>query len=186
MANPSRLTQEQWETIQNRRLVGESDSALGREFGISEAAIRKRFGPKVRSESSKVRKVAETLALANAALAELPPSQRGAAISLADMLGRVSRDLATSALNGARTSAILSGVATKAAERVNPDAPMESQEDLQAVAAVTRMANDAASVGLALIAANRQAPLPGEVVAMASNKITIEYVDSDSAPKLDT
>jgi len=169
--------------INNRRLADESDSALGREFGISEAMIRKRFGPKVRSDGAKVRKVAETLALANAALAELPPSQRGAAISLADMLGRVSRDLATSALNGARTSAIMSSVATRAAERVKPEAPMESQEDLQAVAAATKLANDAASVGLALIAANRQAPLPGESGTAASSKITIEYVDS--APRLD-
>jgi hypothetical protein len=44
MGRKSALTAKQWKDIEVRFYAGESASALAREYGISEAAIRKRFG----------------------------------------------------------------------------------------------------------------------------------------------
>lgn len=44
MGRKSALTAKQWKEIEQRFYAGESASALAREFGITEAAIRKRFG----------------------------------------------------------------------------------------------------------------------------------------------
>jgi hypothetical protein len=44
----SKLTNTQWEEIERRLVFYESCRALGREFGISEAAIRKRLSTQVK------------------------------------------------------------------------------------------------------------------------------------------
>lgn len=46
MARKSPLSAKQWKEIEQRFYAGERASALAREFGITEAAIRKRFGAK--------------------------------------------------------------------------------------------------------------------------------------------
>ncbi|MGK5004563.1 helix-turn-helix domain-containing protein [Janthinobacterium sp. LB2P70] len=44
MGRKSALTEKQWAAVGQRLLKGEAARALAREFGVSEAAIRKRFG----------------------------------------------------------------------------------------------------------------------------------------------
>ncbi|WP_374694193.1 helix-turn-helix domain-containing protein [Janthinobacterium sp. J1-1] len=44
MGRKSSLTDKQWAAIGQRLLKGEAARALAKEFGVSEAAIRKRFG----------------------------------------------------------------------------------------------------------------------------------------------
>ena len=105
MARPSKLTIAQWTEIE-RRLPTEGASALAREFGISEAGIRKKFGSNqtVGANSSKVRAVAQKIADAQDALAELPVRQQYVAASLAEKLRNISSSLASAAELGAATA----------------------------------------------------------------------------------
>lgn len=150
MGRPSKLAPHQWADIERRLLAGEGASALGRQFGVDEAAIRKRFGEKRKSESPKVRNAARLVADANAALEALPPVQRQVALTLADELRAISRNLAAAARIGSATSQILAEEAHRQAQVVSDEA------GLRAVAMLTRTANEAAATGLQLLRTNEE------------------------------
>ena len=79
---PSKLTPQQWQQLHDRLLAGESARSLGREFGVSETAIRKKFASGLKVRAANVRIVAEKLADAEDALHALPLSARPAALAL--------------------------------------------------------------------------------------------------------
>lgn len=161
MGRPSKLTPAQWEEIGRRLLEGETARNLGAQFGVSDTAIRKKFGANqtISLQSSKVRSAAEKLAEANTALELLPAAQRQVAISLADELRQISTHLAGAAKFGSATAHRLAGVAHAKVQEMDDAAPLspESLEALKGVAALTKLANDAGSLGINLLAANREA-----------------------------
>jgi ABC-type transporter Mla subunit MlaD len=158
MVRPSKLTPGQWKELERRLLAGETARSLGREFGVSESGIRKRFGAhqSVSAQSAQVRIAAEKLADAQTALEILPVSQRQVAISLADDLREISRHLAGAARFGSATAHRLAGIAHAKVQEIDDAAPLNeaSLEALRGVAALTRLANDAAATGLNLLKAN--------------------------------
>ena len=117
--------------------------------------------------------MAEKLAAAQTALAELPKHQQPVAIGLADQLQAISASALQAARHGADTSAQLAAVANRQARkfvRVMDDAgddadPMDHQERLYAISAMTKVSNDAMAPALALIKASPvekdQPPLAG-------------------------
>ena len=151
MARPSKLTQAQWDDIERRLLSGETARALAREYGVSESGIRKKFGAhqNLSAQSAQVRTVAEKLAEANTALTALPPAQRPVAISLADKLQAISSSLAEAAALGADTSQRLAKIANKTANAIPEEGELgeDHMDKLKGVAVLTRMANDAGSMG---------------------------------------
>jgi hypothetical protein len=147
----SKLTPEQWEQLKKRLDNGESAAALSREYGVSQPVISNRFS----KQSKDVRKTAELIAEGQNALAALPIAQQYQAISLAEKLRNISNSLAHAAENGAATAHRLSAIANTQAQKINDADPMESQEQLQAISALTKIANDAASLGLGLVNANK-------------------------------
>jgi hypothetical protein len=160
VGRPSKLSAEQWAQIESRLLSGEGVNALASEFGVSKAAVSKRFS----KQSEQVKNSAKNLAAAQAQLekahrdiAILPLTQQAQAISLADKLRNISNSLAHAAENGAATAHRLSAIANTQAQKINDTDPMESQEQLQAISALTKIANDAASLGLGLVNANKGA-----------------------------
>lgn len=157
MARPSKLTPEQWAEVE-RRLPVEGASKLAREFGISEAGIRKKFGSNqtVSSKSAKVREVAEKLADAHSALAELPVRQQYVAVSLAEKLRNISQSLASAAELGAATAHRLQALANSEVAKVDDAEPLKSMDALKGVAALTRLANDSSSIAINLLAANKE------------------------------
>lgn len=157
MGRPSKLTARQWGEVQRRLLAGETARALGREFGISEAGIRKKFGANqtLSAQSSQVRTVAEKLADANTALEALPVAQRAVAMDLAEKLRNISGSLASAAELGAKTAHRLQALANSEVGKVDDAEPLASVEALKGVSALTRLANDSASIALNLLAANR-------------------------------
>ena len=161
MARPSKLTDAQWAAIEARFLAGESARAIAREFDVSEAAIRKRFGSQqsISSQSSQVRTVAEKLADAQIALAALPKHQQPAAITLADELRSISGHLAAAARYGSATAHRLQALAHGEVQKIDDVDPLqpESVEVLKGISALTRLANDAAATGLNLLNANAKA-----------------------------
>lgn len=158
MGRPSKLTDHQWDDIQRRLLSGETARALGREFGLSEGAIRQRFGgtARVTTQSAQVRSVAEKLAEAQTALESLPISQRPVATDLAGKLRSISGSLASAAELGAKTAHRLQSLANSEVAKVDDADPLQSVEALKGVSALTRLANDSASIALNLLAANKE------------------------------
>jgi hypothetical protein len=138
-------------------MAGETARALGREFGISEGAIRQKIGTttRVSTQSAQVRTVAEKLAEANIALQALPPAQRTVAIDLSEKLRSISQSLASAAELGARTAHRLQALANSEVAKVDDANPLSSVENLRGVSALTKLANDSASIALNLLAANK-------------------------------
>jgi hypothetical protein len=157
MARPSKLTPSQWTEVERRLMAGETARALGREFGISEGAIRQKIGTSTRvsTQSAQVRTVAEKLAEANIALQALPPAQRTVAIDLSEKLRSISQSLASAAELGAKTAHRLQALANSEVAKVDDANPLSSVENLRGVSALTKLANDSASIALNLLAANK-------------------------------
>lgn len=151
MGRPSKLTPAQWAEIERRLLAGESARSVAPQYGLSETALRKKFGANQKVRGANVRAVARQVADANAALEDLPPRERQVALSLADELRQISRSLAAAARLGSQTAEML---AAKANEQA---ATVENENDLRAVAMLTRTANEAAATGLALLRNNEDA-----------------------------
>lgn len=159
---PSKLTLSQWRQIHDRMLTGEAARALAREFGVSETAIRKKFAgsapereARMQERTARIRATAEKLAAAEDALQALPLSARPAALALADRLRNVSHSLASAAELGAQTAHRLAALANSEAAKVDDAEPLQDEATLRGVVALTRAVNEAASVALSLLSANR-------------------------------
>ncbi len=152
MGRKSKLSPEQWAEVERRLAEGEVRRALAREFGISEGAIRLR----IPTQTAQVQQVAQKLADARGALAELPVGQQYVALSLADKLRNMSASLASAAELGAKTSHRLQALANTEVAKVDDADPLKSVDALKGVSALTRLANDSASIALNLLAANKE------------------------------
>lgn len=161
MPRASKLTEAQWASLEKRLLAGETASALGREFGISEGGIRKRLGS-VRADSTKVRETAQKLAEAHKSLESLTPAQRPVAIDLADKLRSISSSYASAAELGARTAHRLHALANAEVNKVDDADPLseESLSAMKGVSLLTRLGNDALVPASNLLAANKERMLP--------------------------
>jgi hypothetical protein len=158
MGRKSKLTPAQWAEVERRVLSGETASALGREFGISETAIRNKLATKenLSEQSLKVREVAEKLAGAEMALQSLHPRQREAAVDLAEKLRNISTSLACAAELGAKTAHRLQALSNSEVAKVDDADPMASLDSLRNVGVLTKLANDSAAIALNLVAANKE------------------------------
>lgn len=152
MGRKSALTEKQWTAIEQRMLGGEGVRALGREFGISEAAIRKRLGAQV--ESTKA--IANQIVSTECALMNLPISAQINAQNLAAKLRNISSNLASAADLGASTAHRLQALANSEVNKVDDAEPFGSIDSLRNVGLLTRLANDSASIALNLLAANKE------------------------------
>ena len=161
MPRASKLTEAQWASLEKRLLAGETASALGREFGISEGGIRKRLGS-VRADSTKVRETAQKLAEAHKSLESLTPAHRPVAIDLADKLRSISSSYASAAELGARTAHRLHALANAEVNKVDDADPLseESLSAMKGVSLLTKLGNDALVPASNLLAANKERMLP--------------------------
>lgn len=153
MGRKSKLSDKQWEAVGKRLLAGETGRALAKEFGVSEAAIRARFSAQV----AEIKTVANQIVATEAALKALPISAQIAAHNLADDLRAISTHLAGAGKFGAATAHRLSGIANAKVQEIDDAAPLsaESLESLKGVAVLTKLANDASSIAVNLLAANK-------------------------------
>ncbi len=155
MGRPSILTEKQWAAISKRLLDGEAGRVLAREFGVSEAAIRKRFG----AQNKEIKDVANQLVAAESAFKALPIGAQISARTLADRLISISDHLCGAAEYGAMTAHRLSGIAQSKALEIDDAAPLteDSLESLKGIAVLTRMANASSEIGVNLLRANKEA-----------------------------
>lgn len=151
MARPSKLKPEQWTEITKRLLAGEKAADLAREFGVSKTAISAR----VSKRTETIQTVAHQVVAAERALSELPISEQLIAVNLASKLRAISDNLASAAQYGAQTAHRLSALANSEVAKVDDAEPLRSIDSLKGVAALTKLANDSASIALNLLAANK-------------------------------
>lgn len=155
---PPALSVAQQEDVRTRLAAGESASAIAREFRVGEATIRR-----LSANSARVREAAETLAHAQAVVAALPVPLQHQAVTLAEKLRAISDSMAAAAVSGADTAKTLHGIAnTKAraaAEAIAAGKHDAATDELRAVAALTKIGNDAAAVPLGLISSNKDRAL---------------------------
>lgn len=153
MGRKSALTEKQWQVIGQRLLKGEAGRVLAREFGVSEAAIRKRFG----TQTKQIKDVANQLVAAETAFSALPIGAQISARTLADELKEISMHLAGAARYGAATAHRLSGIAHNKAAEIDDAKPLddESLKTLKGISVLTQMANQSAEIGIGLIRANK-------------------------------
>lgn len=164
MGRPSKLTDAQWSDIQRRLLAGETARSLARQYGLSEAAIRKKYGAhqNISTQSAQVRSTAEKLADAQTALQALTPAQRPVAIDLADKLRSISTNYASAADLSTKTALRMLYLANQEAGKID-DANLDKEQSLTALMSVgrlTKLGNDALVPASNLLAANKERMLP--------------------------
>jgi DNA-binding transcriptional regulator YdaS (Cro superfamily) len=143
---PSKLTPKQLNEIRRRLATGESTTALAREYGVAKATISGHCSQKV----ERIKDIASQMVSAEQKFECLPVSEQAAVINLVDQMKATSNNLAAAARAGSATSAHLAGIAHGKAVQLNPVAP--DPEELRMVSALTQTANQAATIGTALIA----------------------------------
>ncbi len=87
----------------------------------------------------------------------LPISAQITAQNLAAKLRAISDNLASAAHYGAMTAHRLSGLAHGQLDKIDDASPLESAATLKGVAVLTKMANEASTIPLNLLAANKEA-----------------------------
>jgi hypothetical protein len=153
MGRKSALSERQWEEIEKRLLAGESASSLAREFGVGKSTISERSAKRV----ARVKAAASLMVQAETTFAALDISEKISARSLADELKEISAHLASAARFGSATAHRLSGIAHAKVQEIDDAKPLdaESMETLKGIAVLTRMANDASTIGVNLLSANK-------------------------------
>lgn len=163
MGRSSKLSEKQWAELERRLLAGEKPASLAKEYGINRAAITRRFSQQMRE----IKTVANQIVATDVALRSLPVAQQVAAIHMADELKAISTHLASAAKFGAMTAHRMASIAHAQTDKIDDVDPMESQEILQGIAGMTKIANSASEIAVNLLRANKEA-----VDSMRENDIT--------------
>ncbi len=152
MGRKSKLTDAQWAEVERKMLEGVPIRAIAREYGVSEAAIRARKSGDV----EKIKAVANQIVETERAVMELPISAQITAHNLAAKLRAISDNLASAAHYGAQTAHRLNAIANSEVQKIDDAQPLASVDSLKGVAALTKLANDSASIALNLLSANKE------------------------------
>jgi hypothetical protein len=155
MGRPSKLTDQQWETIGKRLLAGESAASLAKEFGVDRAAVTRRFSQR----NATIKNVANQIVETDRALSFLNASEQIAACSLADELKAISGHLAGAARFGAATAHRLAGIAHSNVSKIDDAMPLNDEasvSSLKGIAVLTKMANESSEIALNLLNANKE------------------------------
>lgn len=154
MARPSKLTDKQWAEIEKRvpPLGNESMRSVAKEYGVSEGVIRKR----VKTQTKPANELANQIARVELEFERLPIKTQVKVRTLADRLKGISEHLADAGERGAMTAHRLSSIANTEAMKIDEVNPLESMESLKGIAALTDLANKASTIGLNLLAANKE------------------------------
>jgi hypothetical protein len=179
MARPSKLTDKQWEEIERRHIKGESIRSLAREFKVSESTIRDRIS----AQCAEIKAVANQIITAEERFSALPVSAQVSARSLVDDLKAISGHLASAAKFGSMTAHRLSVIAHAQTDLIDEAASFgENAAALQSVMAMTKGANEAATIGINLLRANKETVdgLNNQAAARAPSGLSHFYGDTDT------
>lgn len=131
---------------------GESASVLARELGVTEGAIRSRASTK----KYEVKDLANQIVTSEQRYEKLDKPTKLLVDDMASQLRAISSNLTRAAISGTNTSARLAAMAERQVLKIDTENPMDTQEELQAVGALTKLSNEAAQLGVQLINANKE------------------------------
>lgn len=153
MGRPSNLSDAKWEELKARLAKGEKPADLAKEYGTSKAAISRRVSKRIET----VKSVANQVVAAEAALADLSLPEQILAKGLIDDLKAISTHLASAGKFSAATTHRLSAIANLEVQKVDDADPGSevSEKALKNVGRLSRLANEASSVPINLLAANK-------------------------------
>lgn len=164
MARPSKLTDKQWAEIESRHLRGESIKLLAKEFDVAYSTVYERVSVK----NGEIKSLANQIVDTDKRFLNLTVSDRVSVINFADELSEISGHLASAAKYGSMTAHRLAAIAHTQTAKIDESASLETNSDaIKSVMALTRGANDAASIGLSLLSANKDAANPSNNEAPA-------------------
>lgn len=155
-------TASQWLEIEARHLAGETVIELAKQYKVSREAIYKRVGNgnsggRGMRKVARSRHLASTLATVETSIAKLPIIEQVMIRNLADYLKSISRNLASAAELGAKSANHLSFMAHENVSQMRPDAdPKDNSGHLATAMVLTTGANEAAKIGLNLLASNKE------------------------------
>lgn len=153
MGRPSKLSDAKWEELKARAARGEKPADLAREYGVSKSSVSQHVSKRV--ETAKA--VANQIVAADVALKALPVAEQILVHSLVDDLKAISTHLASAGKFSAATTHRLSALANEQVQKVEDADPQSetSEKALKAVGRLTRLANEASTVPINLLAANK-------------------------------
>lgn len=151
MAYVSKLTELQWRKVEKRYLAGESASKLATEFGVTEAAIRKKYG----SRQKEIKTIANQLYQVEKVINDLDEDTKIRVRTLADRLMSVSTHMADAAISSAKLTNKMARIAYLEAQKINEADPMDNPELLHGVNNCIQMANNASVIAISMMDKNK-------------------------------
>lgn len=157
MGRKPKLDERQLAEIGRRIAMGESLGPLAKAYKVSKTTLSRIFSGRTET----VRTLANTLATTEQAIERLPKSEQTSVRTLADHLKGISRGLAQAADHQAKSSARLAELAHRRLEALSDDEVIlgtdAAEEGLKQVMRLSTVSNEASKLGLALMAANKEA-----------------------------
>jgi hypothetical protein len=150
MGRPSKLSDRQKAEIIKRKAAGEPAGALAKEFGLS----RSRFHALFTGQAETVQKLATTLAKTELEIEKLPQTGQVSVRDLANDLKGITQAATRGGKAGMNGAAKLLEIYD---QKVGALPANPSTEDLRPIAALAETAQKGASLGLALMQANKDA-----------------------------
>lgn len=164
MGRRSKLTEKQWMEISQRALNGEPMRALAREFGIAESSLRE----KISAQNAQIKALANQKVTLESKIKALPVTAQVQVFNLADELAAIQTNIVGAGRYGSVIAKHSLKIAAKQMATVDPDDPMESADTLQAISGLTRIANDASTIGMTLTRYNQGQPATKEITIARS------------------
>jgi hypothetical protein len=134
-----------------RSIAGETAYRIGKEMGIPESTVRKNLGPK-----EEVIAATTTIIKAERDLSALSIPAQMVAFDLLAGLRAISNNLTRAAVLGSENAARLHTIAKVQLDRATLDPENIDIDTAREVGGFTRMANEAAALGMQLVNANKE------------------------------
>ena len=153
MGRPSSLSEKQCREIQKRILDGDSYSKLAKEFNCSKSAIHRSLAKRIET----IRTVSAQMIATENTLKTLDLSMQYDIMEYSARLRAINSNLMEAAFNGTLVGVEMTRMASNLVKKIDKENPMESQDELQAISALTKISNDAMASGMALAKLNQDA-----------------------------
>lgn len=152
MGRRSNLTDKQWDEVLSRIIRGEKAADLAKEYKVSKSAVCMHISKRAES----IKTVAKQVVAADVAFSQLPMFEKIETLSLINELKAISLHMGGAAKFQSMTAHRISKMANDQVDKIDEINPLNSEDILQGISALTRIANDASQIPFGLLNANKE------------------------------